>query len=82
VQTALGAGLSLFHGGGLSLRFNFGQTSDTLSGSRTRTLGTGLVWTLAPGKSLSANLTRLDSTTPAEAIRSDAFTVLLQLPAF
>jgi len=81
VQTGLGAGVSLLHGGGLSLRFNFNRTSDTLSGIRSRSLGSGLVWTLAPGKSLSANFTRLDSTTPSEVVRSDAFTVLLQLPA-
>ncbi len=82
VQTSLGAGVSLFHGGALSLRFNFAQTSDTLAGLRSRTLGTGLVWTIAPGKSLTVNLSRLDSTSPAETIRSDALTAQLQLPAF
>lgn len=81
-QTAISAGLSIFQGGGLTLRGSFSQTDETLSRTRGRNYGAGLTWTILRGRSLTVTFNHLESKAPVERLDVDSVFASLQIPAF
>lgn len=81
-QTSVTAGLSLFHGGGLSLRLGWTETNDTLTETRGRTGSAGLTVAIARGRSLSVTYGHTETRSPVARFDADSVQASLQIPAF